>query len=67
MLDWVLRPNWFVNLSGGYFMTDVETLGNGTEIHHQMDGNISVFPNVQADLIQPSGYIDNPAGLENHA
>ena len=61
MLDWVLRPNWFVNLSGGYFMTDVETLGNGTEIRHTMNGNISVFPNVPADLIQPSGYTDNPA------
>ena len=61
MLDWVLRPNWFVNLSGGYFMTDVETIGSGTEIRHQMDGNISVFPNVPADLVQPNGYIDTPA------
>jgi hypothetical protein len=59
--DWVLRPNWYLNLSGGYFMTNFETFGVGTEIRHTMEGNISVFPNVPANLVQPSGYTDNPA------
>ena len=36
-----------------------ETLGNGTEIRHSMDGNITLFPNVPGDLVQPSGYVDN--------
>jgi hypothetical protein len=58
-LDWTVRQNLLVDLTGGYFMTDSETLGNGTEIRHIMDGNISVFPNVPADLVQPSGYVDN--------
>jgi Carboxypeptidase regulatory-like domain/TonB-dependent Receptor Plug Domain len=58
-MDWTVRPNFFVNLQGGYFMTDFETLGNGTEIRHTMDGNISVFPGVPGDLNQPSGYSDN--------
>ncbi len=61
MLDWVVRPNWYVSFTGGYYATDTETLGNGTAIRHSMDGNISVFPNVPANLIQPSGYTDNPA------
>ena len=59
VLDWTARPNLFVNFSGGYFMYDNETLGNGTEIQHTMDGNISVFPGVPGDLNQPSGYTDN--------
>ena len=59
LLDWVVRPNFYVNVSGGYYMTDNETIGNGTEIRHIMDGNIDVFPNVPADLRQPSGYVDN--------
>ena len=59
LLDWIVRPNLYLNLSGGYYMTDRETLGNGTEIRHIMSGNISVFPNVPADLLQPSGYVDN--------
>jgi hypothetical protein len=49
----------FVQFTGGYLMYDGETLGNGTEIRHIMDGNISVFPGVPADLNQPSGYVDN--------
>jgi hypothetical protein len=61
VVDWVAHSNWAVNVSGGYFMTDRETLGSGTEIRHSMNGNISVFPNVPADLNQPNGYIDNPA------
>ncbi len=60
MLDSVIRSNWFVNLSGGYFMTDVETIGSGDQIRHSMSGNISVFPGVPADLVQPNGYVDNP-------
>ena len=48
-----------MQLTGGYLMYDGETLGNGTEIRHIMDGNISVFPGVPADLNQPSGYVDN--------
>jgi hypothetical protein len=59
VVNWTVRPNFFVEMSGGYFMTDNETLGSGTEIRHSMDGNITVFPNVPADLIQPSGYVDN--------
>ncbi len=59
LLDWNARPNLFVQVSGGYYMTDTESLGNGTEIRHIMNGNINVFPNVPADLIQPSGYVDN--------
>ncbi len=57
--DWILRPNWYLNLTGGYFSTNFETLGNGTAIIHTMDGNISVFPNVPPSLIQPNGYSDN--------
>ncbi|MFB3854051.1 MAG: carboxypeptidase regulatory-like domain-containing protein [Vicinamibacterales bacterium] len=59
LVDWVVRPTFYVNVSGGYFMTDTETIGNGTEIRHSMDGNISDFPEVPASLIQPSGYVDN--------
>jgi Carboxypeptidase regulatory-like domain/TonB dependent receptor len=59
VVDWLVRPNWYLNLSGGYFMTDTETLGNGTAIQHSMNGNISVFPNVPANLVQPNGYVDN--------
>jgi hypothetical protein len=59
LVNWVVRPNLFVDVSGGYFMTDTETLGNGTEIRHIMSGNITVFPNVPADLAQPDGYVDN--------
>lgn len=59
LVNWIVRPNFFVDVSGGYFMTDSETLGNGTEIRHTMDGNISVFPNVPAGLVVPSGYTDN--------
>ena len=61
VVDWTARSNFYVKFEGGYFMTDRETLGNGTQIRHSMDGNISVFPNVPADLIQPSGYVDNPS------
>jgi carboxypeptidase family protein/TonB-dependent receptor-like protein len=57
-VDWTVRSNVYVKLEGGYFMYDNETLGNGTEIRHSMDGNISVFPGVPADLNQPSGYVD---------
>jgi hypothetical protein len=60
-LDWTARSNFYVRVEGGYFFTDQETLGNGTQIRHSMDGNITVFPNVPADLIQPSGYVDNPS------
>jgi hypothetical protein len=58
VVDWTVRPNLYVNITGGYFMTDFETLGNGTDIRHTMDGNISVFPGVPPDLNQPSGYSD---------
>jgi hypothetical protein len=61
VVDWTARQNLYVNISGGYLMYDQETLGNGTQIRHSMDGNISVFPGVPADLNQPSGYIDNPS------
>jgi hypothetical protein len=59
LIDWVVSPTFFVNLSGGYFMYDFETLGSGTEIRHVMSGNISTFPEVPASLIQPDGYADN--------
>jgi hypothetical protein len=59
LLDWIVRPNFYVQVSGGYFMSDTETIGNGTEIRHIMNGNISVFPNVPPDLVQPDGYVDN--------
>jgi hypothetical protein len=58
-IDWVTRNNWYMNAAGGYFMTDFETLGNGTAIRHIMNGNITDFPNVSADLIQPDAYVDN--------
>jgi hypothetical protein len=58
-IDWSARPDLYVNLAGGYFMADKETLGTGTEIIHEMNGNISVFPGVPASLIQPNGYMDN--------
>jgi hypothetical protein len=61
LVDWVVKPNLFVNVSGGYFMYDTETLGNGTEIRHSMDGNISQFSGIPADLVQPSGYVDTKA------
>jgi hypothetical protein len=61
VMDWTLRPNLFMNISGGYFMYDQETLGNGTQIRHTMNGNINVFPGVPGDLNQPSGYTDNPS------
>jgi hypothetical protein len=60
-LDWTARSNFYVKFEGGYYFTDRETLGNGTQLRHSMDGNITVFPNVPADLVQPSGYIDNPS------
>jgi hypothetical protein len=59
LVDWVVTPTFYVNVSGGYFVTDTESLGNGTEIRHSMNGNISLFPEVPASLIQPSGYVDN--------
>jgi hypothetical protein len=59
VVDWTARQNLFVNFSGGYLMYDNETLGNGTEIRHIMNGNINVFPGVPADLNQPNGYVDN--------
>ena len=61
LVDWSARSNWYVNVSGGYFMTNFETLGNGTAIRHSMNGNITDFPNVPANLIQPDGYVDNPS------
>jgi hypothetical protein len=61
LFDWVVKPSFFVNVSGGYFMTNGETLGSGTEIRHTMNGNISTFPGVPADLNQPDGYTDTKA------
>jgi hypothetical protein len=64
VVDWVVAKNWYLNITGGYFLTNTETLGNGTEIRHTMDGNISVFPNVPGNLVQPSGYTDNPVNTK---
>jgi Carboxypeptidase regulatory-like domain/TonB-dependent Receptor Plug Domain len=59
ILNWVARSNFNVEVQGGYFMYDQQTLGNGTDIRHIMNGNINVFPGVPADLNQPDGYADN--------
>jgi hypothetical protein len=61
LVDWVVNSGWYVSVSGGYFMTNSETLGAGTVIERVMNDNIGVFagdPGLTPDLIQPSGYSD---------
>jgi hypothetical protein len=64
MIDWSVKNNLFVSLSGGYFMYDSESLGNGTAIVHTMNGNITDYPGVPADLVQPNGYSDNKSSYK---
>lgn len=58
ILDWSVSQKWFVNVSGGYFYTDRETLGSGTDIIHSFNNENNMFPEIPANLRQPSGYID---------
>lgn len=64
VIDWSAAHNWFVQLSGGYFYTDRETLGNGTAIRHSFDNENSMFPEIPTNLRQPSGYTDNKSSLK---
>jgi len=63
-LDWSARPEFYVNVMGGYFMYDNESLGNGTEIVHTMSGNITDYPNVPPSLVQPDGYSDGKSSYK---
>lgn len=63
-LDWSVANNWFLNFSGGYFYTDRETLGNGTAIVHSFANENTMFPEIPADLRQPSGYTDNKSSAK---
>jgi len=62
--DWSVTPKWFVNFSGGYFYYDRETLGNGTAIVHSFATENSMFPEIPANLRQPSGYTDNKSSAK---
>jgi len=57
--DWAVNNALYVNVMGGYFVYDRETLGNGTEIVHSFGNNNSMFPDIPSNLVRPSGYTDN--------
>jgi hypothetical protein len=56
--DWVVNPAWYVNVAGGYFYTDRETLGNGTDIVHSFATENSMFPEIPANLRRPANFVD---------
>jgi Carboxypeptidase regulatory-like domain/TonB dependent receptor len=56
--DWAASNSFYVNVMGGYFMYDTETLGAGTAITHTFQNNNNTYPDIPASLIQPSGYVD---------
>ncbi len=62
--DWSVNTKWFVNFKGGYFYTDRETIGNGTAIVHSFATENSMFPEIPANLRQPSGYTDNKSSAK---
>jgi hypothetical protein len=43
---------------GGYFVYDNETLGAGTVIQRTFGNSNSMYPEIPANLVQPSGYTD---------
>ena len=57
--DWAATNAFYVNVMGGYFMYDTETLGNGTEIRHLFGNSNNMYPEIPANLVQPNGYADN--------
>jgi Carboxypeptidase regulatory-like domain/TonB dependent receptor len=67
-LDWVIRPTFFVNVSGGSYRTDDTTPAEfrGDQILHRF-GNANSdsvmttagFPTVPTQFQQPNGYTDN--------
>lgn len=63
-LDWTASNRWFVNVSGGYFSYDSETLGNGTAIVHSFANENSMFPEIPGNLRQVSGFSDNKSSFK---
>ena len=68
-LDWVIKPTFFVNLSGGSYRTNRTTPieWRGDAIVHSFSGSnsdaamtLAGYPTVPQQFQQPSGYTDNP-------
>jgi len=57
-LDYMASNKLYVSLMGGYFLYDGETLGNGTAILHSFGNTNNMYPQIPANLIQPSGFVD---------
>lgn len=62
--DWAATNSFYVNVMGGYFVYDSESLGNGTEIVHSFQSNNNVYPEIPPNLVQPSGYVDNKSSYK---
>ena len=69
-VDWVVRPNFFINVQAGSFLTDSTTPPEfrGDQIRHIFGSSNSDsfmiqqgFPTVPAQFQQPNGFVDNIA------
>ena len=68
-VDWIVKPSFFVNITGGVYRTDRTTPAEfrGDEIRHTLAGGSNFdsvmttagFPTVPTQFQQPSGYSDN--------
>jgi len=56
--DWTATNTFYVNVMGGYFMYDTETLGAGDAIQHTFGNTNNMYPEIPPSLVQPSGYND---------
>ena len=57
--DWVAKNTLYFNVMGGYFMYNNDTIGSGTAIVHSFANDNSMFPEIPASMVKPSGFTDN--------